>query len=321
MPEPIRIFIGQRGKGGSVHERHARHRALARFAGARDGIVTPPELERLGFSHGASRYLARHGRIHLLFWGVYAGGHRGITQRGLWRAAVAACGQGALLSHRSAGALWGLPVTASDVPDVTVGHGGSGCRGIRVHHSRAIGEADRALRDGIRVTAIPRTLIDVAALAPHRVLRRVMIEAERMRVLDGPAVLAKCGRGKRGSARLRAIIESELGPAVAARSELELRFQDVCRRYDIPMPQINVVVEGVLVDAYWPEAKLVVELDGDNYHRTAGDRRRDTARDRILALTGHQVLRFGWDDVTGGAAAIAQAVLTMLARRTDPHFR
>ena len=301
--------------------RDRRERALAERARRQDGVVTATELQALGFSEGAIARRVLSGRLHRLYEGVYAVGHLALTQRARWRAAVAACGPGALLSHRSAAALWGLPVAPGRLPAVTIGHGGRGVRSIEVHHARTIREEHRALLGGVPVTSVARTLADLAGLLSERRLRRAVVEAERLRLLRVGPVLDLCRRGRRGSAVLRMIITSELAPAVAAKSELELRFLELCDAHGIPAPRVNVTLEGFMVDAYWPAAGLVVELDGDNFHRTAGDRRRDAARDRALSLAGHQVVRFGWDDVTSTAAATARTITTLYRRRTDPSLR
>ena len=97
---------------------------------------------------------------------------------------------------------------------------------------------------------------------------------------------------------------------------MEVRFLDLCERHRLPTPAANVWVEGLLVDAIWPGQRVIVELDGFQYHRTRSDQRRDAERDRRLALAGYVVLRFGWHDVVHEARSTANAVRQLLKQRT-----
>ena len=174
---------------------------------------------------------------------------------------------------------------------------------------------DRAEHAGLPVTSLERSLTDLAGQYPER-LEQAVREAKRQGLLDIAAVEAQCGRGRSGTAGLREILRRDLTPEATTRSELELRFVGLCRRYGIPLPEMNVWVEGYLVDAFWPTQRVVVELDGYAFHDTPGDQRRDAARNRALILAGIGVLRFGWIDVTVDAAQTAVAVTALLRQRS-----
>lgn len=293
--------------------RVARERALTATAAGQYSILTTEDLLALGLTKHAISHRVAIGRLWRLHRGVYAVGGAVVGPEGRWLAAVKACGPNAVLSHLSAAALWRLRENPRGGVDIT-GPGSRHSRpGIRVHRSRQLGSTERTERDGIPVTTVAQTLLDLAGLLSERSLERAVIEAERERVLDRGAVERLCRPGRRGAGRLRGIVRRELGPWVGAASELEMRFLDLCREHAIPMPQVNVLVAGFRVDAYWPAPGLVVELDGRAYHRTAGDRRRDTARDGALRLAGLEVVRFDWGDVTKRSAATARRVLTSLA--------
>lgn len=282
-----------------------RERALAAHAAARDGIVTTRQLRSLGFSDGAISHRTRTGQLHRLFHGVYAVGYRAVSERGMWRAAVHACGPVARLGRRSAARAWGLPSPRGPGVEVVVSGGGRTRPGLRVYRA-PLRPDDCEEIDGIPVTAVPRTLIDLAAVVEARVLEKAVIEAERRNLLDVPAALALCTRGRRGAGALREIITKELAPLVGTESELEVCFQRLLARHKVPSPLTNVLVDGLRVDCLWPDSRLVVELDGHAFHRTPGDQRRDAARDRRLTLAGYRVLRFTWADVTDdGPAAVA----------------
>jgi very-short-patch-repair endonuclease len=102
--------------------------------------------------------------------------------------------------------------------------------------------------------------------------------------------------------------------AVEARSELELRFLDLAREAGLPAPQVNVLVEGFVVDAYWPCAHLVVELQGYAYHSDRAAFERDHARLARLKLAGYEVLALTWRQVTEEPAWVAGAIRSLLGR-------
>jgi hypothetical protein len=167
-------------------------------------------------------------------------------------AAVLACGPGAVLSHRSAAALWGLRPTARTDADVTTpGRTGHKRPGITLHRVRRLHPHDRTRCRAIPVATVARTLLDLAELLQPHELESAWEEAERLRLLDLLAVDALCRRtrGRRGLRPLRALLAEQRGPLPATRSELECRFLDVCRRAGLPPPAVNAVIGGLEVDA------------------------------------------------------------------------
>jgi Protein of unknown function (DUF559)/Transcriptional regulator, AbiEi antitoxin len=288
---------------------------LERFARVRDGIVTTAELRGFGVGKDAVTQRVANGRLHRIHQGVYVLGRRAVSQRGRWRAAVAAYGPGALLSRLSSAGLWELLDDERSVVDVTTTSARCSRRGIIVHQARDLTDADRAVKHGIPLTAVARTLVGIAGVVPVRTLEKAVRAAERKSLLDVEAALALCVPGRRGAEALREILGRDFGPALGTRSELELRFLELCEGHGLPMPAVNVWVEGLLVDAIWPAQRLIVELDGFEFHRTRADQRRDAERDRRLTLAGYAVLRFGWHDVVGQPGGTAQAILELLHHR------
>jgi very-short-patch-repair endonuclease len=247
---------------------------------------------------------------------VYAVGHARLTVRGRWMAAVLACGDDALLSHRSAAALWGMAQAHARQIDVTsVGRSRAGPRGITLHRSRSVHDDDRTVSEGIRVTSIARTLLDLAEVVSPRKLERAIEEGERLRLLDLRALTRLCARsrGRHGVAPLRALLE-KLEPPPETRSELERLFIQLCRDSGLPRPAVNVSLAGYEVDAHWPGSRLVVELDGYAFHRTRAAFERDRARDARLQLAGYQVLRVTSRRLLGEPRELAAAIRSMLAR-------
>jgi uncharacterized protein DUF559/putative AbiEi antitoxin of type IV toxin-antitoxin system len=256
-------------------------RRLARLAGRQHGVVSRAQLYEMGFDNPGVERRSAAGRLHRLHRGAYAVGHTIVPPRGRWLAAVMACGPGAVLSHRSAAALWGIRPTAAARIDVTVPHT-SGFRStarIVVHRSRRPIEALRL--DGIPVTTAGRTLADLATALPRRELEKAAETAEalKLHVVVDPS--------HPGAKRL-ADIDHDL--TYTTRSPLEDDFLALCDRFEIPRPRVNARVAGFEVDFCWPAERLIVETDGRR-HLTRAAFERDRVRDAVLTARGWRVMR------------------------------
>jgi very-short-patch-repair endonuclease len=230
-------------------------------------------------------------------------------------AAVLACGSDALLSHRSAAALWGISSAASPRIDVTVaGRSRRGRPGIALHQVRSLTPDERDRRDGIPVTSVARTMLDLAEVLSTHQLERAFEEADRLRLLDLRAISQVCERrcGHHGIGALRALLSKQLRPVPETGSELERSFLDLCREAGLPGPAVNVSIAGFEVDAVWPDRRLVVELDGYAFHRTRGAFERDRARDADLQLAGYRVRRVTARRLADEPAAVAAAIRSLL---------
>ncbi|MEA2332732.1 MAG: hypothetical protein QOH58_2870 [Thermoleophilaceae bacterium] len=268
---------------------------IAALADAQHGVVARPQLLELGLGRGAIGRRVEAARLHVVHRGVYAVGRRRLTRMGVWMAAVLACGPDAVLSHRSAAALWGMRSGAPHCVEVSA-PGRVGERdGIRARR-RAIGPDERTIESGVPVTTVSRTLLDLAAvLRPHE-LERALEQAEALRLADPIplAALVERHRGRRGLAALRSALEKGVRPTVT-RSELERRFLTFAERAGLPRPNANAWLElageWIQVDCAWPEQRLIVELDSRSYHGTAAAFERDRRRDRRLLAAGWRVAR------------------------------
>jgi very-short-patch-repair endonuclease/predicted transcriptional regulator of viral defense system len=281
-------------------------------------VVTVEQLYWLGLSRSGVHNRVARGRLHRLYRGVYAVGHTSLTVDGKRMAAVLACGPGAALSHRSAGAVWGICRDGQAKWDVTTaGRGRKAPTNIRLHRVRAPLGAAVANRHGIPVTTVARTLLDLADVLPRQALERALHEAEHLRLLDARELTETIGgaSGRRTKALAAALAEPSPG---ITRSVLEERFADLIARTDLPplRRNVHVHIRGGLVevDVLWPDEKVIVELDGAA-HRTRrafeADRRRDTA----LAVEGYVVIRLTWDRVTREPAKIAEELRRLIASR------
>jgi very-short-patch-repair endonuclease len=166
-----------------------------------------------------------------------------------------------------------------------------------------IDPGDFTVADGIPVTSVARTLLDLGAVIRPPDLAVAIDRAERLGLCDLDAVVDVLDRanGRRGARALRQAI-AEYRPSTQ-KSELERCFRRLLEdNPHIPSPVFNALVEGEIgtheVDAYWTAQRLVVQVDGFDFHRTRRDRERDAASDADLELAGNRVMRFTWDDVT-----------------------
>jgi len=276
---------------------------IADLAAKQHGVVSRAQLSDLGLDRYAISRRVSNGFLHPLHGGrVYTVGRSRLAARGRYLAAVMSCGSRAVLSHRSAADLWGLRPTATRL-EVTVPHGGRRTEGARVYRTRMLDPRDFTTEDGIPVTSVARTLLDLGAVLRPQDLVKALDRAERLRIFDLDAVVEVLDRakGRRGATALRRAI-AVYEPSTQ-RSELERRFRNLLESAgDIPRPVFNALIDGETgtheVDAHWPERRLVVQLDGFEFHRTRRDRERDAASDADLELAGHRVMRLTWDDAT-----------------------
>jgi very-short-patch-repair endonuclease len=281
--------------------------AIAALAAAQHGVVSRAQLVTLGLGHGAiDRRVARR-RLHPVHRGVFAVGHTRLSRFGHWSAAVLALGPGAVLSHRSAAALWGIRDTSRRDVDVTAARQRRPRRGIEPHH--IVLPADEVtVERGIPVTTPARTVLDLAVvLAPHQ-LERALHEAEYRRLTSPLPLGALIARhpNRRGIANLARILDdlNERG-AMVTRSVLEERFLPLLDAHQIPRPKTNEPIGPYTVDALWPDHRLVVELDSRQAHETTHAFENDRARDRHLQTHGYKVLRITWRELHEDRATIA----------------
>lgn len=250
----------------------------------------------------------RRGWMRPVHRGVYAIGHRPLSWRARWLAAVLACGRGGGLSHLAAGALWELGPKPGVPIDVTVVTAGRPNRpGIRVHRARTL---PLTTHHGIPVTTPARTLLDLAATLPRRRLERVIDEAQRLRLCDVAALDATLAaeRGRPGTRALAAVLAEHRIGSSKTRSELEEYFMKLCRNHDLPPPLINEELPECTPDFLWPDAQVIVEVDGRDGHTTLAAFQEDRARDARLTAAGYRCLRFTYRDVLRDPAVVASRI-------------
>jgi very-short-patch-repair endonuclease len=242
-------------------------------------------------------------------------------------AATLACGPNAVLSHRSAAALWGIREDDRSSIDVTApNRRGRIPNGIEAHRDASLGDEDRTTLSGIPCTSLARTLLDLAAVIPVWELRKALSEAEVLRLLDLVSLrrLIRRSRGRRGVARLRMLLDEIHPETKRTRSEMERRFLRLCARAQLPQPEVNVSldVEGrrLMPDFLWRSANLIVEADSRRYHDTDSAFQRDRQREQRLLLAGWRVARCTWEQVDREPQKLAGTIRALLAQ-SNPRRR
>jgi len=229
-------------------------------------------------------------------------------------AAVLACGCGAVLSHRSAAALWGMRQSVR--VEVIVPGARHRRDGIVVHRA-PIREDERTTHRGIPTTTVPRTLLDLSVVVRPDELRSAFRQAEQLRLTDPLSLHDLVARhGVRpGIAAVKALLEEARLGLNVIRSELEERFQALLIDTGLPLPKTNVLIEGFEVDCVWPEQRLIVELDGHAAHAPTHAFEGDRARDRALEAAAWRVIRITWRQLHEEAQLVEADLRRLLSQR------
>jgi very-short-patch-repair endonuclease len=272
-----------------------------------------------GWSREEIDWRIRAGRLHRLHPGVYAVGHRVIPKEGWLMAAVLASGSEAVLSHRSAAALWGLRGHSDGAVHVALPRNSTSSQRIRRHYS-LIPPDERALKEGIPVTSAARTIFDLAATEDTEAIQAMLREAEYLQLWGPLSLLALLERypRKRGARKLRLALERvKTEPPGRKRSKLEQRFAPFLRHHRLPLPRFNDPItlgtKRYVVDCHWLGTNQIVELDGWEGHRSKSAFRADRERDRRLRVTGYSVTRLTWNQLEDEPEQIAADLRALLS--------
>jgi hypothetical protein len=287
-------------------------------------VLSLDELRECGLSKDQVTTRVRKGWLHRVYPVVYAVGHPALSMQGQLLAAVKSMGKGAVLSHFAGAALWDFVKWDDRYPDVTVVRAGvKRRREIRVHRTSVLEPQDVMRHQGIPVTSPARTLVDLAAVVNHKLLRTAVRRAQSRHRVGPPQLLATVRRlgARRGIANLNKILAT--GPA-PTRSVLEDVVLDLVLTGGLVKPDVNKLLllagRRVVPDFRWPEQHVVVEADSRTWHDNKTAREDDAERQALLELHGERVLRVTWQQAitrpTQTIARIKNAGVPSRARRS-----
>jgi putative AbiEi antitoxin of type IV toxin-antitoxin system len=301
------------------------YEALAALATRQHGVVSMAQLLMRGYAKSTVIEWAASGRLHRLHQGVYAVGHRRLTWHSYCWAGVLGAEPNetdevvwpAVASHGSAAYLWGLYRYAPATIDVTAPIRRRAKRRFRVHFSSILTAEDRGEGEGIPVTSVPRTLLDLAIRAQPHQLDRLLERAEELDLLDVAAVEALVARagGHRGRGRLCRALTIYRPDPVFTRSRFERHFLRLVGAAGISIPAMNPNVEGFELDAYWPDLRFAVELDLFETHGGRAAFERDRLRQEQLKLLGVEMIRITRPRLQREPDAVLANLSVLLARR------
>jgi putative AbiEi antitoxin of type IV toxin-antitoxin system/uncharacterized protein DUF559 len=300
-----------------------RGRQAWQLAQRQHGVVTRGQLLRLGFTPKAIKHRVGRGRLHPIVRGVYAVGRPNLSREGQWMAALLACGQGAVLSHRSAAALWGFAKEHPDYVDVSVRRSSEArLRGVRCHRRPTLSGADVTTKRNISLTRPVRTFLDLVRTMGPRDLERAINEADKLDVIDADALrrALEDHPGEPGVRVLRRILDKHTFRL--SDDELERLFRPLAAAAGLPVPLTKQMVNEFEVDFFWPDLGLVVETDGWRYHRTPSAQTRDALRFQAHTAAGLTPLRFSHWQVKHEPAhvgAILEQTVAHLHGSLHPH--
>jgi very-short-patch-repair endonuclease len=281
-------------------------------------VIARRQLLALGYTRHAIHHRIERGRLYPAFRGVYAVGRPDLSRYGWWMGAVLACGSRAVVSHLSAGILWGMLSPRAGAIHVSspTDHEVSGIKA----HRRVLTPADITRHHNIPVTSPICTLIDIAPGLTRNELEAAIGAADRLGLTDPEELRDACdGRaGFAGVSMLRQTLDRRT--FTMTDSELERLFLPIALRAGLPLPLTQVYVNGYRVDFYWPDLGLVVETDGLTYHRTPAQQAKDRIRDQVHTAAGLIPLRFTRAQIRYEPGHV-EAVLRAVASRALPRDR
>jgi Protein of unknown function (DUF559)/Transcriptional regulator, AbiEi antitoxin len=276
------------------------------------GVISRGHLVGAGLSNaGIARWIA-DGRLHRVFPGVYAVGQPVLSTEGELAAALLYAGSGAALSHETAAWWWQLVERRPTQLAISAPGRRRSLERLRIHHPRNL---ERVWHRRLPVTPPARTLLDFAACVSRRELRRALAEAFYLRLVTAEAINAVPTRGHPGSGALRAALAAHTPQLPRTRKGLEERFLELCEHHGISVPEMNVWIEGMRVDALWREHRLIVELDSQLAHGQETRVEQDRRRELKLRSAGWTVLRYSWQLVTQEGDRVAADLRAALAGR------
>lgn len=293
-----------------------RDRLLAEFAAAHHAVFATEHARLIGFSDREVQYRVEQGMWNALYLNVFRIAGAPPTWRGDLLAACWAGGFRAVASHRSAAALWGLPGARRNVAEITCPRWLRGRHpAVVVHETNELGQLDITEIDGIPVSRIERTLLDIAAVCGERTVDMALDSADRRELTkpaDIRAMLIRVAKpGRRGVRKLRRLLDMRTPERRTPESEAETQLLRVLRTHGLPDPVLQYeIYDGdrfvARVDAAYVDRRIAIEYESYQEHVGKLPLIRDSARrNHLLAIDWETVCATAADLATGGDALAA----------------
>jgi len=282
---------------------------LVRLGSGQHGVIGHDQAIASGVDDGLLHRRVRAGRLERIEPRVFRlpGQPKSFEQRVM--TAVLGAGPAAVASHRTAAALLALDGIPPDVVELSLGPNQRYPR-CPTHRISDLARFDVTRVDGIPCTTATRTCVDLGGVVDDDVVERAFECAVRRRITTAEyadrRARALAQRGRAGPAALLRVLARR--QELANDSDLETRFEQLCRAAGISGFRRQVPIGLYVVDFADPGRRLVIELDGLETHATSGALQADLTRQNLLVLQGWRVLRFTWDDVVRRGAAVAAAL-------------
>ena len=288
---------------------------MAAVAAAQFGVISTAQVRACGIERSGIAHRLRAGRLVPQYRGVYAVGHEVLRPEGHRMAAVLACGRGSALSHGGSGRHWSIWWGTSPWIDVTRPRAGRGPAGIRVHGG-LLGPDDVTVLNGIPVTTLARTVVDMAPGLGESALRRLIDDAIRHPAYDQAAMDRQLARGRPGAPAVRAELLSRHPDSHRTRSEFEAIALPLLAHHGLPRPEVNVWLPGLgnEVDLLWRNERVVVEWDSRAHHDNDPSFEHDREQNVELLAAGYVPLRFTWRQLHDRPEWVAAHIAKALSR-------
>jgi very-short-patch-repair endonuclease len=290
---------------------------VSRITAVQKTLITAEQLVSCGLSDDAVAYRLKAGRFHVVFRGVYTVGSGELPPLALELAALLACGERTFISHHSAAFVWGLlKVPPPEVEASVVNRCCKSRNGLSVHRIKAVDERELRRHEGLWLSSPARAVLEVAAGASASEIGDMIdagLAGRRLTPAGLEAVL-KRHRGRRGAARLAAVLGDDSGRGIS-RSRAERAFGKLIRDAGLPAPLVNQPLGPYVPDFMWREQRLIVEIDSYGFHGGPGGFHNDHEKDLAYRDAGFDVLRPTRNHVINEPARVLVRLVRALERR------
>jgi very-short-patch-repair endonuclease len=290
------------------------------FARANHGLVTLEAVRGAGLSKSTWNRAIAAGQLELVHDRVARIAGAMVTPHQAYAAAVLAAGRGAVLSHRAAAHVWGIPLPTVPEPELILPARSrqATLHGVVVHRPRDLLDLGAVLKHGIPTCNLLRLACDYGAVHPegtHAVVGHILTHGWMSpRALD-TAIRMHGRRGRPGVPALRAALEDWVVDGKALDSELERQMKRLVKRFRLPPVVFHPVVRGFEIDFQVIGTNVLIECDSWEYHdKRRSNFERDRRRNAELVAAGYAVVQVTWTMVTRQPKWVATMIRTAVER-------